>query len=791
MNLSEGQKRALEQLREVEAAAGGLFTVDAVTQPDGAGRDLVAEITVSCFELERADGGLPLEDRERFTILIGPNFPFDLPRAWVRHDRFAGFSHVQWRCSLCLYQAPASEWNPSDGMFGFLDRLYLFLKQGALGQLDPVGAALHPPVTYHSKGPLRTVIPRVDAPAVTKEGWFGTAHLRELSDIRVDIVGWSGLLDQNTPSGVAAAILLPSAFPYEFPTRVWDLIVSLAERGVSRQQLLLTLQWAAIHNPEQTPLYVLVGTPMRGMRGGELRQHLTAWYIEPLLAWGLKKALDKHSEDEQTRQEGATVEQLVLDWAKVASVAWCAVREDRPEIVSRRDAGTTLAWFANRTVAVWSCGALGGHVAEYLTRAGAKKLILRDNGIVTPGVLVRQPFDDADIGVPKALALRDRVGRIRPELDVVASTADLLDDLAGDGDWAMGAEIVIDATASTPVLGLLEQRRWRSGHQRVPVVSMAIGRNADRAMVVVSPSVHSGGPFDLCRRLKLESCNNPKLTHYLDEFWPKVRLPFFQPEPGCSDATFVGSAADVAGLAALMLNRAAADLAGPASQGTATGHFLAQPHVQSAERTLTASFIWDSDQISADIHAGYQVRISPAAWAEVESWIGRSRDSAGPKVETGGLLFGERDDAALVIWVSEVSGPPADSSASPDGFVCGVTGTAEMNNQKRERSRGSVQYLGMWHTHPDALPLPSTTDFVAIRRLVAAAGGAACVLMLIVGSPDGTPMLGTYVFRAADLRAPAGSVVLRPCVIRVVDSTRHAARRQVSTAKDALEGPSQ
>jgi integrative and conjugative element protein (TIGR02256 family) len=755
------QEYGLEQLRAVEAKAGGLFNVDGVTDAEKAGDYVRVKVTVSCANLERGDGGLPLEAREQMVILIPANFPFAKPDVLVEHDRFAGFPHVQWKHSLCLYQAPSTEWNPSDGMFGFLDRLYLWLKQGALGQLDPTGAPLHPPVAYGVGGPTRTVIPRVDTPPVEGEPWFGTAHLRVFSEVRVDIVGWSVGLDRATPQGVAAAILLPDLFPYEFPTNVGSLITALADRGVSRERLFLTLQWAAIHNGYDSPLYVLIGTPMRGIEGGQRRQHLTAWYVDPIVVRALRSAIDKYGQDDIVREYGEKIERLIIDWAQVAPVEWCNVKEDRPEIVIRRDKGSPIARFAGRTVTVWGCGALGGPVAEYLARAGVKKLILQDNGTVTPGVLVRQPFDDADIGRTKAEATRDRLLRVRPDLEIETSTSNLLD--GTDAAWG-GAEVIIDATASTPILTMLEQRRWTSDVTPPPVISMAIGHDAGRGMVAVALPTHSGGPLDVCRRLKLEGCADANLLHYLDEFWPTGRRAVFQPEPGCSDATFVGSAADVAGLAAVMLNRAAADLSAPRDGVSATGHFMAQPRADG--EPMLASFSWAPDHVSYDVHADYVVRISPRAWGDMRLLIEKSRDEVGAKVETGGLLFGERDDAAGVIWVSEVSGPPPDSTASEKEFVCGIAGTADMNTEKRTRSRGSVHYLGMWHTHPSSAPVPSPTDFGAMFQLLAHAGGGSRRLMLIVGCPHTRPMLGTYIFKAADFDLGHGKVVFRQCVIQ-------------------------
>lgn len=767
MSMTDGQQRALEQLRDVEAAADGLVVVAGVEEPSTAGGLLAVIVELSCADLDRGDGGLPLLDREQLVVLVPSNFPFDAPHTVVRHDRFAGFPHVQWKRSLCLYQAPSTEWNPSDGMFGFLDRIYYWLQQGALGQLDPVGAPLHPPVAYLTDGPVRTVIPRVDAPPVTDEPWFGTAHLRVVSDVRVDLVGWSAFGDSATPPSVAAVILLQEPLPYEFPANIGDLIDEFARRGVSRERLFLTMQWTVLHNDEQSPLYVVIGTPMRGTNGGELKQHLACWYIDPVFAWGLKAAFDKYADDEQTREYGEKIEKILLNWAASAKATWCVTREERPEIVTRRDRGSPVAWFAGRSVAVWGCGALGGHVAEHLVRAGVKKLILRDNAVVTPGILVRQPFDDADIGRAKAAALGDRLRRIRPDLEVVAETGCILDEPVQSPGWMTRVDLVVDATASTSVMHLVERCRMNSAHRPVPVVSLAIGHNADRGMVTLAFPVHSGGTLDVCRRLKLEVCDRADLRGYLNEFWPAVPRPHFQPEPGCSDATFVGSSADVAALAAMMLNLVALDLRATDDR-TAAAHLVAQPHATAPGEPLAAHFSWKADHLSVDIHAGYQIRISPHAWAEMRRWIVKSRDAVGPQVETGGLLFGERDESVGVIWVSEVSGPPTDSTASADEFTCGIAGTKEMNEEKRSRTRGSVQYLGMWHTHPDSYPLPSPTDWLGMRRLVKEAGGGNRSLMLIVGSPEQDPTLGTYVFRSRDFRAENGMPIIRKCVVQAM-----------------------
>src|SRR3989442_10631927 len=116
----------------------------------------------------------------------------------------------------------------------------------------------------------------------------------------------------------------------------------------------------------------------------------------------------------------------------------------------------------------------------------------------------------------------------------------------------------------------------------------------------------------------------------------------------------------------------------------------------------------------------------------MHAWKIRSERKVGEHVETGGLLFGERDDLLRVIWVNEVLGPPSDSKASETAFVCGTQGTAEASVEKSERSRGSLQFVGLWHTHPDSIPLPSGTDFAAARKLLRETGSHTNAVLFLI-----------------------------------------------------------
>jgi integrative and conjugative element protein (TIGR02256 family) len=135
----------------------------------------------------------------------------------------------------------------------------------------------------------------------------------------------------------------------------------------------------------------------------------------------------------------------------------------------------------------------------------------------------------------------------------------------------------------------------------------------------------------------------------------------------------------------------------------------------------------------------------------MRSWMRRSERVNGRRVETGGILFGHTDEFLKIIWVDEISGPPPDSIQSATAFVCGTAGVSEMNAEKIKRTRKSVAFVGMWHTHPGEMPLPSETDYSAMAKLLTGDEfQAKRFLMMIIGADSSRPLLSGTVFERAD-----------------------------------------
>lgn len=788
-----GPKTALEQVRAIASTAGSPLELLEFEEVDGGGLHL--HVSIDCSGIPCCPQGMPLRARERFHILVPKDFPFEAPVLVVSHRRFLGFPHVYWGYYLCLYQAPETEWNPSDGMFGFIERVDLFLRDAAAGRLDPIGAPMHPPTTPASRrADLPIVIPKADTPPTGGDIWFGFATIENISRRRIDITGWRNILEEDWPDGpIATAVLLNKPLSHQFPSKIGELIAALQERGVSRNTLILLLRCGLIQSESDTPLLLVFGAPMRGIQGAETpKQHLTAWWIDSETANALRLAMPKTTDSEELRHLRADYEERYFTILEKQSVHWCPLLEDRPEIIVRRDVETPAAWFRGKTVAVWGCGAVGAQIAEGVARAGAIRLSIYDNARIKPGVLIRQPYEDVEVGDFKANALKERLQRIRPDLTIDAHVADVRQAVLDRSDWHDHADIVFDATASRAVLAKLE--RTRTAHfNRVPIASLVFGPQARRGMLLVTGAGHSGGPFDASRSVKLRLLNDRRAKEYLDDFFPQSAGPAFQPEPGCSEPTFIGSYSDVASLSHLMLN-AVPEILGSIHAAEAEARFYSLS-LDTENTTRQLRYRLEGRLLSNDLTNEFEIRISRAAWLQMQRHVDCSAWQLGRRVETGGILLGERDESLNIMWVDEFSPPPRDSTLTATAFICGTRGTAELHARRNKTSRGSVRYIGMWHTHPDSLPVPSATDIQGMTSLSEQTGGLfAHTLMIIIGTPYQRLALATYAFSQAELRQKR---FIRTCAVSFPPSDlregtwqnrriSHFARRLLETAKHAF-----
>lgn len=729
--LSSGQQQALDELRFI-AEAGG--SIELVQHRRARGR-LVVELSIDT-RLPHEGEGIEFRPRERFNVEISSDFPWQVPSVWVPHRRWELRSHVNFGSHLCLYLASDVEWDPSDGMYGLVERLVEWLRRAAIDDLDPAAAPLHPPYAP-TFGNYLTVVVRDDAPRPADAPWIGFAPLVVHSDTRVDLDGW--LEANSTESGrdgdVAAVVLSHRELPYQYPTRLGPLLEELEACGVARHQLLAVVRAAARHNHEDAPLLVVIGTPMRGIKAGERHQHLAVWHIRDRDTNKLRSSVSEPSETSGTL-EGRDMLPVALDrWAATADIDWCHVDEARPEVTRSRDGKSPMTEFAGRSVALLGCGAIGSHLAEHLVRAGVTDITLVDNAGVSTGNLTRQTYDEDDLTKPKPRALAHRLQRIKPHLQPVQSPTDAVG-LAGDpASLIWRHDIIIDASANETVAKRLETVR-PTVSARPWMIRMLLGHHGDRGLLTVAAPNNIGGSPRLARHAKLTATTVTRLKSLADEFWPDPpRNDLFLPEPGCSAPTFVGADADVAATVAT-LARAAGTALGSQAEGSWT--MIELPDATPGAPALSEHRAV-ANPIELDVAGGgFTVQIEHHVMVELLAWINQcGRDTHGS--ETGGILFGEIDNATRTISVTAAVGPPPDSEASPTGFVCGIEGLDETSDALGDLSRGTHRPIGTWHTHPDSSPAASPTDYQGMKTLTGQRDRPLPQQLLLIGggSPAG------------------------------------------------------
>jgi proteasome lid subunit RPN8/RPN11 len=710
--LTRGQQLALAQLADIATNANGALEVLEVIG------DLKSEGYVWVrLSLEtknyRTGKGLAFRDRERISLHIHPDFPFKKPDIWFRHTRFSGTPHVQWGSSICLYQSAETEYDPSDGMFGFFDRVEQWMRAAGEGDLDPNDAALHPPIAYTTSS--TTFVVRADTPTVADTRiWVGRAELHKVRADRFDLVDWTkfedwGDADPDHP--IAAAILFDRPLATEFPTKVYDLIKLVEDAGLSFGLLYSLLKVFSLVGTEGDPAYFVLGAPMRRKAGGEpLRPHLTVWEIDPGTLKTLRAIVRSSGGDEVAQDE-------LVKWMITAGIRWCGVLEDRPEIIVRRDGGTLLASLSGKRVLLLGCGALGSAIAEMVVRCGAAKLHLVDNGTVKPGVLARQRYSDGDIGTPKAIALQEHLRAIGLSCAVSTDTGNLAAKALSRFDlkeW----DLVIDATASANVSHRIEEE-LKAQDLPVPMVSLSVSAGAENGSVAVKMPQSSSGPHHITRQAKLQAFAKDAGSSLVKAFWPeRDTLKLFQPEPGCSAPTFIGSAADIdhhaSGLLNIGLSRVETLDHDEASLDLVAAAWLRADH---GERHHLSYKFKDYARHVEQRHE-YRVLRSNVAGLDMAAELKRIARTRSDQVETGGLIFGEIDDAHQVIWIDSVSGPPPDSIASEAQFLCGTAGAKELNAFKSAASGKSSRFIGIWHTHPVSRGSPSQDDLHGMLQLL-------------------------------------------------------------------------
>jgi integrative and conjugative element protein (TIGR02256 family) len=113
----------------------------------------------------------------------------------------------------------------------------------------------------------------------------------------------------------------------------------------------------------------------------------------------------------------------------------------------------------------------------------------------------------------------------------------------------------------------------------------------------------------------------------------------------------------------------------------------------------------------------------------------------GKKPESGGILLGEIYDSE--VRIKKASVPTSFDSSSRYMFNRNKKSAQLITDYEFKNSGGTIIYIGEWHTHPENIPTPSSTDIKMITTQFRKNKiNETFLLMIIVGLKD--VYLGVY-----------------------------------------------
>lgn len=621
---TDWQAQALRDLVQVASSQPEDLTIvgDPVIEPDGT---RIVRVAMRTADLpERAPNGVSFRDVEEFSLHLEATGDRP-PPVVLDHYRFLGVAHVMSGVQICLYLDPSRDWDPEAGICGVLDLLWQWMEDAAADRFRPDQAL------YHAVGGVAHVSPGTPTVVVRNLPDSGrhvdTMHLRRRTDDRLDLVSGPPepgdqhvpvvRLRRDIPVGAGHDVLAdlltrlemtqglrpvwPDAWLAPQTRRLFIRCPSrltLAEHAVtghlqvrggcalppvinpwslrevdtSREvlspaaDLAASIVASAGRNPTGSHQYAVLTVPHPS--GGA--RHLLCLRISPRLADVFRNAARNPSEEVDPHK--------VVQASGSMAMEWCRVSDERDQVTTRRDYSRPVSALYGQTVHIWGVGGLGSWVAEFVVRAGARRVVLHDVGSVTGGLLVRQNYIEEDIGALKAASLAVRLRSIRDDVDVAVMTDLPATDVVGE---MLAAGLVIDATISHVAGRFLNEVASAPGRRAVFAQVATDARTGTLGVAFVSaPTEESGADtappilaeIDMLAGERVMS--SASLEPYR-VFWERpLADDELLPTRGCSLPTFHGSAADLAAVAGALLNIVAMHL----GHGESGAHLLSLPY---------------------------------------------------------------------------------------------------------------------------------------------------------------------------------------------------------------------
>jgi hypothetical protein len=524
-----------------------------VTEVQSSGEAFHARVRIDTSDFDRVPGGLPIDpDHEDIDLLLSDRYPNRPPLVGVDHTRFAGHPHVLVGSMLCIYLDEDREWHPALGAAGVMARLLEWLADAAADRFD-ARTALHHPIGGVLPSPLVRGTLVASFPNPANRPSMGRATTLRRTDARCDLLHW-GTRTASDPSLASEALIALTAEPMPLGHVEVETLGELAAR----------IEHAG--GPDRTTTISSSARLLTAITDGTFRLIVDiAHPTDPTLSY-LACAIGP--------APPPTADPNIAQHLPNMPIRWILVSDERPNIATRRDSQRPTAVFAGKAVEIWGCGGLGSWIGEFIVRAGAAQVLLRDTRSVQRGLLVRQNYTEADVGEPKATQLAARLTAISDGCTVEAAPGSALDVLAEGFDGS--ADILIDATINVTVAARLDE--WARSTSPHPLLAQVATdpRSATLGLLIVVSSDAILGPATVDDATWTVVEARPELERFHGFWTSPAKSDQIVPALGCSTPTFHGSAADLASIAGSLTSL----LAGHVDTALDGAHLIESAHAR-------------------------------------------------------------------------------------------------------------------------------------------------------------------------------------------------------------------
>jgi integrative and conjugative element protein (TIGR02256 family) len=336
----------------------------------------------------------------------------------------------------------------------------------------------------------------------------------------------------------------------------------------------------------------------------------------------------------------------------------------------------------NAKIAIIGVGAIGSSLAEILTRGGVETICLIDNDEIEHGNICRSSYSFINVGENKVTALGEKLEKISPYINVLFSDENIYSSVNYKSkndirEFLKDYNIIFDCTASNELLHGLSTLDLEKH-----IISLGITNEAQNLICITNSSDNI---FE-------------KRKFYLSQLEQNTDNLYYE-GIGCYTPTFKANYADInsmLNLAVRYINKSFS------KKGTADSFILSHTENGIEKNDIVTLYQKELD---------FTLSISQQCLNEIYDYAKKHLPN-----EFGGYLMGGYSRNRKHIYLTNIL--IAEQSRKRRAFFQ-VTNNDSVHKSISDifnKSKGMINYIGEWHSHPSMSNHYSSTDFDSIRK---------------------------------------------------------------------------